>query len=90
MKILYGGGLNEAKTPDINEAAKGSYNFNLSGDSSALVPRAPFDLKGTATNAGDIRGLLQLVKRDDTETTLVQAGSVLYLWVGSSSFTSTG
>ena len=90
MKLLYGGGLNEQQQPDINEAFKGSYNFELKKDTNALTPRAPFDLKGTATNTGDIRGLLQLVKRDDTETTLVQSGNTLYLWDGAASFTSKG
>jgi hypothetical protein len=90
LKIFYGGGLNEQQQPDINEAYKGSFNFELKKDTNALIPRAPFDLKGTATNAGDIRGFLQLVKRDDTETTLVQAGNAVYLWDGASSFTSKG
>lgn len=89
-KIYFGGGLNEQQQPDINEAASGSYNFELSKDSNKLTPRAPFDLAGTATNAGDIRGFVQLVKRDDSETTLVQAGNTVYLWDGASSFTSKG
>lgn len=90
MKIFFGAGLNEWQTPNIAEAAKGSYNFDLSKDSYKLVPRKPFDLKGTATNAGDIRGIMQLVKRDDTETTLIQAGNVVYQWNGSSTWTSKG
>lgn len=90
MKITFGGGLNEWQTPHISEAFKGSYNFELSKDSYKLVPRAPFDLLGAATNAGDIRGFIQLVKRDDSETTLVQSGNVVYLWDGSSTFTSKG
>lgn len=90
MKVFFGGGLNEQQQPDINEAYKGSFNFDLKKDQNALIPRGPFDLEGTATNAGDIRGFLQLVKRDDSETTLVQAGSQVYLWNGSSTFTSKG
>lgn len=90
MKIVFGGGLNEQQQPSIHEAALGSYNFDLSKDSNKLIPRAPFDLKGTSTNAGDIRGFLQLVKRDNTETTLVQSGNTVYLWDGSSTFTSKG
>lgn len=90
MKITFGGGLNEAQTPDINEAAEGSYNFELNKDSAKFFPRAPFDLRGTATNAAEIRGILQLVKRDDTSTTLVQAGGVVYKWDGASTFSSSG
>ena len=90
MKILFGGGLNEQLRPDLSEAYSGSYNFLLKKDTNALIPRPPFDLKGTATNTGNIRGFMQLVKRDDTETTLVQAGNVVYLWDGASSFTSKG
>lgn len=90
MKVFFGGGLNESQAPDISEAAEGSYNFELSKDSFALKPRSPFDLKGTATNAADVRGLMQLVKRDDTETTLVQAGDTVYKWDGASTFSSVG
>jgi hypothetical protein len=90
MKVLFGGGLNEAQTPDINEAAEGSYNFDLSKDSSKFFPRKPFDLAGTTTPVADIRGLLQLVKRDDTSSTLVQAGGTVYTWDGASTFSSAG
>jgi hypothetical protein len=90
LKLFFGGGLNEQQQPDIGEAAAGSYNFELSKDQNRLTPRAPFDLKGTATNAGSISGFLQLVKRDDSETTLVQAGTTVYLWDGASSFTNKG
>lgn len=90
MKIYFSGGLNEQQQPSLHEAALGSYNFDLSKDRNALIQRAPFDLKGTATNAGDVRGILQLIKRDDSETTLIQAGNVLYSWDGAASFTSVG
>ena len=90
MKVLFGGGLNESDVPDINEAAKGSYNFELSKDSHKLIPRKPFDNIATATNTADIRGFMQLVKTDDTETTLVQSAGVVYKWDGASTFTSTG
>jgi len=90
VKVFFGGGINEQQQPDINEAASGSYNFDLSKDSNKLIPRAPVDLKGTATNAGDIRGLMQLVKRNDSETTLVQSGNTVYLWDGSTTWTSKG
>lgn len=90
MKIFFGGGLNESQTPDISEAARGSYNFELSKDNYKLIPRGPFDLKGTTPNAAEVMGILQLVKRDDTQTTLVQAGDTVYKWDGASTFSSTG
>lgn len=90
MKVFFGGGLNENQVPHISEAAEGSQNFELSKDSSKLIPRKPFDLDGTAPNAGDVRGILQLVKRDDTESTLIQAGATVYSWDGASAFTSVG
>jgi hypothetical protein len=90
MRLYFGAGINEIQTPDINEAADGSYNFELAKDSNKLIPRAPFDLKGTATNGSEVRGLMQLVKRDDTTTTLVQAGANVYKWNGSSTFSSSG
>ena len=90
MRIYFSGGLNEQQQPSINEAAVGSYNFDLSKDRNALIPRGPFDLVATAPNAGDIRGIIQLIKRDATETTLIQAGNILYSWDGASSFTNVG
>ncbi len=64
--------------------------FNLSKDRNALIPRAPFDLVSTAPNLGDVRGIMQMIKRDDSETTLIQSGNVLYSWDGSTSFTNVG
>src|ERR1051325_4371610 len=48
----------------------------------------PFDLLGTATGGAEIRGLLQLIKRDDTETTLVQSGGSVLKWDGASAYSS--
>lgn len=89
MRLLFAGGLNEQQTPTLFECIQG-YNFELGLKQSKLVPRKPFDLKGTATNALSINGFLQLVKRDNTETTLIQSGDTVYLWDGASSFTSKG
>lgn len=89
MKLFFGGGLNEQQHPHLFECGEGE-NFELGLRSSKLIPRKPYDLKGTATNALAINGLIQLVKRDNTETTLVQAGTAVYLWDGSATFTSKG
>lgn len=94
MKIFYGAGVNENQFPHPAEAASQSWNFELQKDSNYLTPRRPFDLKGSApaigesTPAGDVRGFAQLVKKDGTETTLVQAGARVYKWDGSTTFSS--
>lgn len=90
MKISFGAGLNENQYPSLHEAYIASQNFDLFKDASHLSPRKSFDLEGTATNAGDIRGFLQLVKRDGTETTLIQAANTVYQWDGASTFTVVG
>lgn len=89
MKLHFNGGLNEQQTPTLFECING-YNFELGLRQSKLVPRKPYDLKGTATNALAINGFIQLIKRDDTETTLLQAGNTVYEWDGASTFTSRG
>jgi hypothetical protein len=89
MRFFFPGGLNEQQTPSLFECIDG-YNFELGLKQSKLVPRKPFDLKGTATNAAAANGFLQLVKRDNTETTLSQHGDTVYLWDGAASFTSKG
>lgn len=90
MRLYFSGGVNENQYPLLAEAAQDSYNFDLSKDSTKLVPRAPFDLKGTAPNSGDIRGLMQLVTRAGVETTLVQAGGTVYEWDGATTWTNVG
>ena len=89
MRIFFPGGLNEQQTPHLFECGQG-YNFELGLKQSKLKPRKPFDLKGTSTNAAAINGFIQLVKRDNTETTLVQSGDTVYLWNGGATFTSKG
>jgi hypothetical protein len=87
VSLQFPWGLNENLTPDIGECSQG-YNFELSYAQSALIPRKPFDLKGTATNGAAITGLNQLVTRANVQTTLVTAGNKVYLWDGAASFTS--
>ena len=89
MRLYFNGGLNEQQNPTLFECISG-YNFELGLRQSKLKPRKPFDLSGTATNASPVNGFMQLVKRDNTETTLVQSGDTVYLWDGGSTFTSKG
>jgi hypothetical protein len=90
MRITFQYGLNENEQPDIGEAYRGSKNFELSKNSFSFSPRAPFDSIGTATNAQELRGFLQLVKRTGAQSTLVQAGDTVYEWDGAVSFTNRG
>jgi len=89
--LTFSGGLNEQDmalvSPD--ECIEG-FNSELGFNQTSFRSRKPFDLMGTATNTSDIRGIVQLIKNDSTETTLVQAGDTVYDWDGASSFTSKG
>lgn len=89
LNLMFPWGLNENPNPDPGECSAGA-NFDLGHALTSLIPRVPFDLKGTAPNAGAITGFLQLIKRDNTETTLVAAGTTCYKWNGSSTFTNVG
>ena len=87
-RILFSGGLNENQNPNILEAKNG-YNFELGFAQTKFIPRLSFGLSGTATNAASVNGFMQLVKRNNTETTLVCAGDTVYQWDGTT-FTSRG
>lgn len=89
LTLTFAGGLNENEKPRLDEAAEGSYNFDLMTHEDDLNPRRPFDLMGTATNNSAITGFAQLVKKTGSNTTLVTAGTAVYLWDGST-FTSKG
>jgi hypothetical protein len=82
MKLKFVGGLNEQQYPSLEEAAVGSQNFDLQKSQLQFIPRRPFDLEGTAPNGSSIGGIMQLVKRDNSETTIVQAGKDIYTWSG--------
>jgi hypothetical protein len=84
-ELTFEGGLNEqdVSTVDPSECIQG-YNFELGNVNTHFTPRNPFDLLGTATNASAINGFVQLIKSDDTETTLVQSGDTVYSWNGTS------
>lgn len=89
--LTFEGGLNEmdASLVKPNECIEG-YNFELAFSQSRFAPRKPFDKLGTSTNAGSINGIIQLIKNDNTETTLVQSGDTVYTWDGTTGFTSKG
>lgn len=93
MKITFEGGLNERGDQgiDLREAASG-FNFELGLNINYLRPRDAFDHYATAPlTTSAITGFAQLIKRDDTETTLVVNGANVYNVSGSApTFTSVG
>ena len=91
-ELRFGAGIsNRASESDIqpSEAAEG-YNFDIDLDNKNLRPRRPFALKGTAPNAGEIRGFAQLEKQDGSISTLIQAAGNVYEWDGAAAFTLRG
>ncbi len=93
MVLRFGGGLASNPNPsdiDSRECADGK-NFDLDLDNDTFRPRKVFDLKGTAPNAGEIGGFIELQKSSDgSVTVLVQAGDTVYEYDGISTFTSRG
>jgi len=88
-RLIFSGGLNEQDVATVRpEECIEGYNYELGFSNTSFSPRAPVDSIATTTNTSEIRGLIQLIKTDDTETTLVQAGTAVYNWNGSTTFTS--
>lgn len=83
--LKFGGGLNERDDFNISvqECTEG-WNFRLDQTGLTLSPRLPQDLEGTAPNAGEITGILQLIKQDNTLTQLLVADNTWYDWDGAS------
>lgn len=92
ITITFAGGMNtRQRIADINpdECTEGE-NFELARQQRALITRKPFDLIATAPNLSQIDGYAQLVTKDGTLTTLIQAGTSVYSWNGASTFTLVG
>ena len=93
-RITFDFGINETEATQETEALTGE-NFDLELAARRLFPRKPIDLKGTLPNAGSVNGIMQLITREDVETTLVYSGEAttpaVYSWTGdntSTAFTS--
>lgn len=85
FELRFGGGLNERDDYSINlEECVDGENFLLDATARTLRPRPPQDLEGTAPNAGEITGILQLIKRNDTVTQVLVAADKWYDWDGAS------
>lgn len=89
--LTFEGGLNQQDLTLVKpQECVSGYNFELGNRDTHWKPRRSFDALGTATNAASVNGIIQLIKNDDTETTLAQAGDTVYLWDGTTTFTSKG
>ncbi len=90
MKYTFGGGINELNDIAVSnaEAIEGK-NFDLGLGNQKFKPRRPITILDTATNASAIHGIHQLIKQNNTKTTLVAAGTTMYEWDGGT-FTSRG
>ena len=87
-KLTFSGGINELNDIAVppTEAVSGQ-NFDLGLGNTKFKPRKPFDILGTAKNTSQIHGIHQLIKRDNTKTTLIAAGNTMYTFDGTT-FTS--
>ena len=89
--LFFGGGINQRDDFNINaeECIEGQ-NFLLDGKARTFRPRLPFDLFATMTNGSLVSGIMQLIKRDNTDTLLVTAGNTAYSVSDAGSPTSVG
>lgn len=88
IELRFGSGINSAQSEtdiDERECAAGSKNFDLGLKNSFFSGRKAFDLVATAPNLGEIRGGAQLKKQDASLSTLIQSGSNVYSWDGTTS-----
>jgi hypothetical protein len=84
-EIRFGGGRNTRASPDgldPRECTDGA-NFVLDPGNDEFRPRAAFDLVGQVPNGSEIRGFVTLRKTDGTVSMLVQGGTTVYEWDGS-------
>lgn len=89
--IFFGGGLNQRDDFNISiEEAISGQNFLLDAQSRTFRPRPPFDLEGTADNQNEVIGILQLIDRNDSDTTLIATNTTVYSVDSSFNFTSEG
>lgn len=92
VNLKFGGGVHSRASEDeidVRECATGQ-NFDLDLQNREYRNRKPFDLIGTVPNAAEIRGMACLSNSDGTVSVLVQAGSTVYEWDGTTTFTNVG
>ena len=91
LQMKFGGGIHSRASEDEIDPreAKDGQNVQLDLENRELRNRDPYDIVGTVPNAAEIRGFATLRKADGSVSFLVQAGTTVYDWDGSS-FTSKG
>ena len=92
ITLKFGGGLHTRASSDeidLRECSAGQ-NFALDLEDREFTNRKPFKLLGTAPNGSEIRGFAQLLKSDGSTSMLVQAGTAVYEWDGTSFSSSKG
>ena len=91
MRITFAAGINEngSQSIDPQECAAGK-NFELGLNVNHFKPRAAFAHYATAPVVTSVTGLMQLIKRNDSTTTLVAAGASVYNLTSAPAFTSVG
>lgn len=90
MRIIFSGGLNENDGTDPTECQEGQ-NFDLVNGDTNFRPRRPLDIKGVSTQNSPVNGIMQLITKANTETTLIFEADAttptMYEWDGAT-FTS--
>lgn len=91
MELRFVGGINQRQDTDIHpwECTAGA-NFRIDHKTLGFLPRLPQTRMGKAPAAATVWGIMQLIKRDGTQTQLVVSGSTVYEWNLSTTFTSRG
>ena len=81
--LRFFGGINERDDFNVSsqEATEG-YNFQLDFHRGTLKPRLPQQLVTTVPNASEITGIMELIKRDDSHSILLAAGTDVYHYTG--------
>ena len=92
VTLKFGGGLHtRASSDEIDEReCAAGQNFALDLEDREFTNRRPFKLLGTAPNGSEVRGFAQLLKTDGSTSMLVQAGTAVYEWDGTSFSASKG
>ncbi len=81
--LRFFGGINERDDFNVSsQEAVAGYNFQLDSYRGTLKPRLPQQLVTTVPNASEITGIMEMIKRDDSQTILIAAGTDVYLWTG--------
>lgn len=83
--INFAGGVNELndQTASLEECIIGE-NFELAIGNTQLIPRNSFSVDVTHSSGTSIDGIVQLIEKDQTETTIVMSGTDVSTWDGTS------